>query len=259
MNSIRQHPSFPQPEDPSATIWRYMDFYKFSWIVECGRLLMPSADRLGDPLEGTRPAGDLDWWSREAANAISDDHRRIIEHNCELITRFATSFRSNYYVSCWHMNPLENADMWPIYTTQPESVAIWSTYATLREILPKYVDMGKVRYIDYITEPIPRMNMFEYITHKNAAPYSFECEVRAIASSPSIKKYGGDHFTENLFESEATKGFRVYAPKIDVLRLTQGVVLHPEASAAFEVEINNFCARYKLPQPVSSRFRKDLP
>ncbi len=53
------HPAFPEPDDPSAVIWRYMDAPKFEWLVNCGRLFMPSADRLGDPLEGSTPPGDL--------------------------------------------------------------------------------------------------------------------------------------------------------------------------------------------------------
>jgi hypothetical protein len=75
------HPAFPQPDDPSAVIWRYMDASKFEWLVDCARLFMPNADRLGDPLEGSTPPGELEWWRREAANAETEETRRIIEYN----------------------------------------------------------------------------------------------------------------------------------------------------------------------------------
>ncbi len=42
-------PAFPQPDDPSAVIWLYMDAPKFEWLVNCARLFMPNADRLGEP------------------------------------------------------------------------------------------------------------------------------------------------------------------------------------------------------------------
>jgi hypothetical protein len=47
------------------------------------------------------------------------------------------------------MNPHENNAMWGCYTKQPESVAVRTTYAALRESLPRsYIEMGVVRYID---------------------------------------------------------------------------------------------------------------
>jgi hypothetical protein len=38
-----------------------MDAGKFEWLVEHGRLFMPTAEQLGDPLEGTAPDGELRW------------------------------------------------------------------------------------------------------------------------------------------------------------------------------------------------------
>ena len=59
------HPAFPQPADPDVAIWRYMDAPKFEWLIGNERLFMPSACRLGDPLEGTTPGGEIQWWRRE--------------------------------------------------------------------------------------------------------------------------------------------------------------------------------------------------
>jgi hypothetical protein len=41
------HPAFPQPDDPSVVIWRYVDASKFEWLVNCGRLFMPAPIGLG--------------------------------------------------------------------------------------------------------------------------------------------------------------------------------------------------------------------
>jgi hypothetical protein len=246
-----EHPAFPQP-DPSVVLWRYMDACKFAWLVEHKRLFMPRADRLGDPLEGTTPAGELKWWQREATGADTDEMRRIIEHNRAFLSRMAKAFRDNYYISCWHMNTHENHAMWGCYTKQPESVAITITYAALRASLPPYVDMGTVRYIDYASDRLPTMNMFEYIMHKDSY-YGFESEVRAVAFPPAVDELGRADFLANRFESESDPGLQVFAPAVDPARLIKGVVLHPEASSAFEAEITALCLSKGLPRPERSR------
>ena len=245
------HPAFPQP-DPTVTLWRYMDASRFRWLAEHGRLFMPSADRLGDPLEGTTPPGELKWWQREAAEADTEEKRRIIEHNRAFLSRMAQAFQKNYYVSCWHMNTHENHAMWGCYTRQPESVAIRTTYEALRAGLPSYVDMGKVRYTDYATDRLPTMNMFEYIMHKDSY-FAFESEVRAVAFPPAVDGLGRAEFLENLFESEDVPGFHVFAPVMDLASLIKGAVLHPEASPGFEAEISALCESKGLPPPERSR------
>jgi hypothetical protein len=66
---------------------------KFRWLAEHRRLFMPTADRLGDPLKGTTPPGELKWWERGAAGVDSEEKRRIIEHNRAFLSRMAQVFR----------------------------------------------------------------------------------------------------------------------------------------------------------------------
>lgn len=239
------HPAFPQPQDQTTSLWRYMDAPKFEWLVENQRLFMPSAAHLGDPLEGSTPRGELEWWRRKVANADTEEHRQTIAHNRALLSRFAERFRDHYYVSCWHMNEHENHAMWGCYTAQAKSVAIWTSYEALQDLLPSHVQMGIVRYTDYATGRLPTMNMFEYIMHKDIA-YSFEQEVRAVGFPPAVPELGAKQFHADLFELEAAPGFIVCAPSIDLTRLIQGLFLHPEASPAFESHIADLCARNGL-------------
>jgi hypothetical protein len=225
-----------------------MDDWQFEWFVKYGRLYMPSADQLGDPLEGTTPQGELDWWRRKAENADSAEQRRIIEHNRKLLSGFAKKFRRNYYVSCWSGNQFESHAMWKSYTRKIEAVAIQTTYATLRECLPSYCLMGMVRYIDYANERLPTMNMFEYIMHKDVY-YRSEHEIRVVGW-PEI---GGAHFHENFFEREKLSGAFCYAPPVDIIHLINGVVLHPEAPSIFESAVRTLCAENGLPEPRPSR------
>jgi hypothetical protein len=150
------------------------------------------------------------------------------------------------------MNPHENSAMWGCYTIQPESVAIRTTYAALRAPLPRFVEMGVVRYIDYATDRLPSMNLFEYIMHKDSF-YGFEREVRAVAFPPPIDELGRAEFLAHQFESSATPGFMVFAPPVTPAELIQGVVLHPRASKAFENAIADLCAKHGLAAPTASR------
>jgi hypothetical protein len=88
-----QHPAFPQPDDPQAVLWRYLDFEKFAWFVTERRLFMPAAERLGDPFEGSTPQGELDWWRDLVAQTDSEEHRRAIEANRTRLSQFAKRFK----------------------------------------------------------------------------------------------------------------------------------------------------------------------
>jgi hypothetical protein len=104
MQKSYQHPAFPQPQEPAALLWRYMHKDRFTWLVEHGRVFMASADRLGDPFEGSVPHGELEWWKREATNAGSNAHRRIVEYDRAFLSAMAEKWRDQCFVSCWHMN-----------------------------------------------------------------------------------------------------------------------------------------------------------
>jgi len=253
MTEQYQHPAFSPPSHPEVVLWRYLDFEKFEWFVSNRRLFMPSAQFLGDPLEGTTPAGHLNWWRSLLKSAASEEQRRIIEQNKEKLSAFAKAFRPHYYVSCWHMNALESSKMWHRYTKTSNAVAVATSYRALRASLPAYVEIGMVRYIDYVSERLPSLNMFEYITHKNIN-FCFEREVRAVALPPATEGLGATHFQHNHFESEIQKGSLVFAPEVDVAALTHRVVLHPESSSEFAERIRSICEGADLPTPVPSAF-----
>lgn len=247
-----QHPAFPLPRDADTNLWRYLDFAKFDWLVLNQRLFMPNAAHLGDPLEGTQPSGDNDWWISLLTNAQSEEERKTIEHNRQLISGFTAAFRTRYYVSCWHMNSVENAAMWKTYTTSSESVAIQTTHLALRNQLPAYVEIGVVRYLDYAKERLPTLNVFEYITHKDKSSFEYENELRAVAMHPVVEGVDQTHFREHHFQLESAANFLVYAPPVDIRTLIKAIVLHPQASKEFSEKIAASCIKYGLPKPQRS-------
>lgn len=242
------HPAFPQPASDDVAIWRYLTKKKFEWMVSEGRLFMPAAAHLGDELEGTQPPGDSHWWQSLAENASSPEQRGIIDHNRELISRFAAAFRTRYYVSCWHVNETVNPDMWKLYANTAESVAICTTFGKLRSALPAYVDIGLVRYIDYSQERLPTLNMLEYITHKNKC-FAHEKELRAVAMHPVVEGLDQEHFQAHHFEDENNPDFRVFAPQIKVADLISTVFTHPAAQSEFEASTAELCNQNGISKP----------
>jgi hypothetical protein len=152
------------------------------------------------------------------------------------------------------MNQHENDAMWKAYTSGPRSVAIRTTFATLRACLPHYVDIGMVRYLDYVTGRLPTLNMFQYITHKRVQ-LSFEQEIRAIAFGLLADELGGTELRTHIFSKEGDPDFRVYAPPIDLARLIQAIDLNPQAAPDFVADITTLCADHSLPSPVQSEMK----
>lgn len=251
MSGIDENPAFPQPEDAEVKLWRYLDLDKFEWLLENKRLFMPVTEELGDPLEGTRPAGDKKWWDEQAEKAEDNEKRDIINSNSIKISTFANSFRKNYFVSCWHMNSDENDKMWEYYTKTSESVAISTTYSNFRSVLPNYIYSGVVRYIDYTSEKLPTFNLFEYIMHKNI-DYSFEKEVRAVAAALTAMHWENENFKGNIFQLDSNPEVIFHAPVIEVATLIQGVTLHPDTTHEISKKISGLCKEHDLPEPNES-------
>ncbi len=243
------HPAFPQPDDLDAPLWRYLTFEKFTWLLRESRLYMASAADLGEPLEGTSPAGEIKFWGDALARAETDEIRATVIQNRRVVRDIVEQWRQGYYVSCWRQGAGDSRAMWACYAAKPDSVAIRTTYRALRAQVPDYAFMGVVRYIDYGSSTLPTMNLFHHITHKDLH-YDFEREVRVVVQKP------WDHqplFEDNHFESTTTPGLLAHAPPVDLADLVRGVVLHPEASGADVDKIRALCAEHGLPAPEPSR------
>ncbi|TAL00610.1 MAG: hypothetical protein EPO08_13050 [Rhodospirillaceae bacterium] len=241
-----QHPAFPQPQDLNATLWRYMDWPKFEWLVLNGRLFMPRLSLLTatDPMEGKTPAGELAWWRKAAEEADNDEKKKNLIENRKKLDAFAAMFHPRWFVSCWHMRQHENYAMWRCYTASPDAVAVHTTYSALRKCLPDHVESGVVRYIDYRREGLATMNLYQLVMHKRHY-YDFEQEVRAVASEMALPQLGGDHIAGNSDE-------RAYMPPIDLRHLIHGIRLHPEASESFRQKVESLASEKQLPKPLIS-------
>ncbi|QDO82383.1 hypothetical protein FM037_02920 [Shewanella psychropiezotolerans] len=254
MTSDIQHPAFPQPDDLGINLWRYMDLFKFQWMLDHNRLFMPALKKIGpDVLEGTQPLGDKKWWDEQIDNEADEEKKQVLENNAKIILGFSRMFCEYYFVMCWHMNSSESEEMWGHYTSDSDSLVIKTVYSNLKLLLPSSSYMGIVRYINYMEEKLPSLNLFEFVMHKDIR-YEFETEVRVLAAPLTNEDMKRKEFDGHIFQMEADSEFMFYAPEVSIVSLIEEIILHPQASAEFTSKIENICHENGLPQPTKSIF-----
>lgn len=159
----------------STSIWRYLDFAKFAAMLDHRDLYLPRADMLGDPLEGSITARDV-----EAYKAFLKEHR-IEGESCDLLRTFLVRQRAWTYISCWHMSEHESVAMWRLYGQTSKAVAIRTTYGRLRKALAAKFVIGAVKYTDYDTGVAFDGNPTTPFFRKHVS-FAHEREVRAVRS-----------------------------------------------------------------------------
>jgi hypothetical protein len=157
-----------------------MDLPKFVSILSKQALFFPSADRLGDPFEGSYPAGNI-----PARRAFYGEEVDSYVARSEFAKR--RRLRSTL-VNCWHMNAIESAAMWKLYARDNAGIAVRSTYDAFtasfsRVHRPVYV--GIVHYLHYETDEMPEENLLAPFVHKRAS-FDYERELRAVIESQQI-------------------------------------------------------------------------
>lgn len=154
----QEHSAFETPPN-SCTIWRYMSFAKFVWLIAKETLFFSRLDQHDD------------WWEGLIPKNLDVEHKKYI--------------RFNAYINCWHMNGSESDSMWKLYGNQAgETVAIKSTVGRLIESLgnphiPVYI--GRINYSERNTQ---EGNLYLPVTYKRK-PFRHEKELRLCISSAS--------------------------------------------------------------------------
>jgi hypothetical protein len=180
-----EHPCFPQPQDPSVRVWRYIDFPKLMSMMMTRELVLNRVDRLPDKFEG-RSGRHFHAVMTAAMMELPpgvdiklEDKVRMAEDSARqsLLTEDRT--RAVSYVSCWCMGgPHESEAMWRIYGGGATSVALVLPYAGLRDSLkdPRLY-IGRVSYFDYDTQVLAFGNVYRPLMFKRHE-FGHEKEVR---------------------------------------------------------------------------------
>lgn len=84
-------------------------------------------------------------------------------------------------MSCWHANQHESAAMWQLYSSANESICLQTTFKQFRNCMPRGVDIGEVRYIDYETEWVSERHPILPFLYKRIS-FEHEREYRAVCN-----------------------------------------------------------------------------
>ena len=155
--------------EPTATLWRYMDFTKYANLLSTKTLYFPSAARFDDEFEGAKGLAErkhkwdahyLDFFRRAIRSAPKAEGAEITEETIEAnaqkllrdIETGGNQDRERTFISCWHESQYESEAMWRLYSTSmSHAVAIQSTVAAAYAALGKNpnIAIGRVEYVDF--------------------------------------------------------------------------------------------------------------
>lgn len=236
-----EHPSFKQPDNDNAKVWKYMDLAKFVWMLNNKKLFLSSVSSLLDPHEGSTPILNY-----EEMNSFRESHNRANNNsqigNSDSISRLFRDFKNATFVSCWTMSNVESEAMWKLYCPNDQGIAIQSTYKKLAlQIKDESMFIGAVSYIDYATEGINMGNMFDRFMHKRIS-FLHESEVRIVKI---LSKYLSSYINDVEYKNkEAPLGIEM---DIDLIELVENIYVNPYSDKWFydstSIVIDSICPK----------------
>lgn len=267
------------PERRDIRLWRYMDLSKFASMLQSSAVHFSRADRLGDPFEGSvGPANvnvdsyfetltpeDLERvrervlqgkWSEGnfPFERLSDDERfrGRVQYHLSLGTHNREAMTREVYISCWHMNELESAAMWKLYSRSSDSVCVQVRFDQLFENLSANysgtVLASEVTYVDLATHYMDVSNAFIPLVHKRSS-FSHERELRYLIWRHANQI--GNGLSDN--------GAGPIAVPIDLNRTIESIRVNPEAPEWFRVVVESLARKYSVDAPVTSSSLNGTP
>jgi hypothetical protein len=165
--------------DQNAKIWRYMDFQKFVSLLDRQALFFGKVQTLQDNYEGTLPV---------FARLVKDSMSKLFSNGntySTYVDGLLKLLRATTLVNTWHINEVESAAMWHLYSNNNAGIAIQSTYGRLSESFNDNKEddvwISTVKYIDYNKDLFGLSNIFEAFTCKRLS-FQHENELRAFTS-----------------------------------------------------------------------------
>jgi hypothetical protein len=237
-------PIFEVPMNRETTIWRYMDFTKFVSMVSKNALYFCRSDRLGDPFEGSIPKMNASARMQQLAEGKSP------EEAAEIMSNILRWSRQWTFVNRWHMNEVESAAMWKLYSKSEEAVAIKSTLGRLDDCAGGKCQIGMVKYVDYEKESIPEGSMFYPYVHKRRS-FEHEKELRAFIQEFPKKDGALD------FEAEQNQDGRWF--EVNLGHLITTVLVSPTAPAWFKSLVQDVCVKYNFRKEVKQSSISGVP
>jgi hypothetical protein len=210
---------------PSETLWRYMDFWKFTDLLEKSALYFSRSDQFDDPFEGRFSQGNLSKMS--ASDLLFHQLYNISLVNKDLEDS-QEIMRHVVFISCWHRARKESYQMWQAYTSSPESVAIVTSAKALDSFVEGNIDKSTVKYHedDFPRTEFSHTSLFFYKPDK----FRFEREYRMLLMPRE---------NERVIVSQL--GRRV---PIRLSKIVHRVISHPKGTIAFKAKVDNLMGQF---------------
>lgn len=252
---------------PDVMVWRYFDFPRFMALLESQSLYFCRADLFQDKCEGSFTRAAIDYrekiWRESMPNIPGEHFATFMD-----VHRFRNKEqRKSFYINCWHMNDHESAAMWELYGSRNQSIAVQSSYRTLRQLLPikqlpsgqpdeGHVDIGIVQYLDYETDPMPQIYSFDPFLRKRKS-YAHEKEVRLFYQAPTQAGSYEKQPNGNGYVFKPADGIVIENPpgkefKVDLNRLIHKIYISPDSPSWFHDLIESLFERYGVTKKVVS-------
>jgi hypothetical protein len=261
------HPSFVDPQNNSARVWRYMDLAKLLVTIDKQALFFPSAAILAkdDQFEGQPPFPEIQDLIDELPN-LSDEQIRAttglpnkaafrthLERKKRHYHQFPLFHHLNFF-NCWHMNDGESDAMWKLYVKEGSGIAIQSTVDRLKGCFAntdRPVHIGLVQYIDYEQTPPPvsflgtswfvcKRKAFAHEQELRVGVWSEEVEVRYMKNDGSLGRLE-NHDWQDIVLKQPNLGSLGDLERAHPMRLapvprpTPGLILAPAFSSRASV------------------------
>jgi hypothetical protein len=205
--------------DSRDFLWKYLDFYRFLYLVLSNKIYFSRLDQFDDPFEGLNAKIILDKYvidqtpSFENLNPAFSTEQRIqiiysAKQNMQYIKEVASITQVSQFASCWYLAKRESRAMWDLFSDH-SSVTIRFSATYLVDLIKQeaqnnqdknydHMLIGKINYQDLYPPKDPndpdfsqeKTNLFS-VTTKDTS-YSHENEVRFVINrlKPDINIFG---------------------------------------------------------------------
>jgi hypothetical protein len=222
-----------------------MDFSKFIDIIATSELFFSGIKNLNDPFEGTytkKNKNILESYLKGEISQIKELGIVTPDYKISHIRNALNFFRKTLAVNCWNINEQESAALWKIYCTGIDGIAIQSTVGRIKSALEvEEIDVyiGKVHYIDYLTDSIPFRGITTPVYYKRKS-FEYENELRLVTLMPASTKRTNKN---NRIISKYNEGCRI---KINVDALIEQVFVSPICGSWLKKNVNLIMQKYGL-------------
>jgi hypothetical protein len=239
------------PDD--AILWRYMDFYKFMYMIEKQRLWFSRVDRLEDPYEGTMASAERA--NIEKLISASDSSEELFLQ--AFLGTSSVHGRLFNFVNCWREGKGESMAMWDLYGKGRVAVAIKSTAGLLRAAFSSYllpVAIRRVKYLNLEIAASQDLNPLSICFRKDDS-YRHESEVRlAITDTEQFGRALGESSDNTWHEFEEKLRPPIEVP-FNMEQFVTEIVVGPREQSSVLALVESIIKRYGLTVPISSSIR----